>query len=199
MNKRIQREISNAAKSDIFTLYHTDTDFFIIFSVKSGTYSGQTHLLRVEFEYKYQHYTEQIETRTFPKYPPKLTFLTPIEHTNIQDGYICLDILSTNWNSMMGLDALVNSILVLLENPNPDSPLNIDAKNKYISIGKTGEYSKALFQQWRNGTTQQKMLGVLNNVPVGLHAAIMEKFNENANTNTITDTNIDTNMDANKK
>src|SRR5690606_8980566 len=65
---------------------------------------------------------------SFPKHypfsPPKITFITPIFHCNIDDrGNICLDILKDNWSPALTVEKVLFSISSLLANPNPDDPL----------------------------------------------------------------------------
>ena len=55
-------------------------------------------------------------------------FVTPVYHPNIdQNGRICLDKLKKQgWNPTMSLEAVLTSIRLLLQQPNPDDPLMAD-------------------------------------------------------------------------
>lgn len=66
---------------------------------------------------------------SYPMEPPQVRFLTPICHPNIhwKTGEVCLDVLKSNWTPAWTLVSIVTAILVLLEHPEPDSPLNCDA------------------------------------------------------------------------
>lgn len=61
----------------------------------------------------------------FPNYPPAVKFLSHVFHPNVyDDGRICLDILQKEWKQTYGVIAILNSIQILLANPNTDSPAN---------------------------------------------------------------------------
>lgn len=71
----------------------------------------------------------------YPFSPPKLTFRTPIFHPNIAtNGALCVDILKGGqWSPLMNIENLLISIQSLLDDPNPDDPLNHDAAELFIS------------------------------------------------------------------
>jgi len=64
----------------------------------------------------------------YPFEPPKIRFVQPIYHPNIDDkGRICLDTLklppSGSWKPSVHLGTLLSMLRLLLEEPNPDDPL----------------------------------------------------------------------------
>ncbi len=66
---------------------------------------------------------------TYPTRPPVIKFRTKIFHPNVawKDGEICLDVLKEQWTPAWGLSSACTAVLALLDAPEPDSPLNVDA------------------------------------------------------------------------
>lgn len=83
----------------------------------SGLYSGGTFELSINIPSSY------------PTKPPSIKFRTKIFHPNVawKDGEICLDVLAAQWTPAWGLSSACTAILALLDAPEPDSPLNVDA------------------------------------------------------------------------
>lgn len=68
----------------------------------------------------------------YPFSPPSCKFLTRIYHPNIdRHGNICLDILKNNWTPAISVSKLLISICSLLDDPNPDDPLDAEASELY--------------------------------------------------------------------
>lgn len=93
---------------------------------------------------------------TYPISPPKIAFdrRTPICHPNInmETGEICLDILKLeNWLPAWNLQYLVVAILMLIDDPEPDSPLNIDLANLFRH-DKVAFESVVQYYMWKFGT-----------------------------------------------
>lgn len=65
----------------------------------------------------------------YPTKPPVVKFKTKIFHPNVswKDGEICLDVLKEQWTPAWTLSSAITAILALLGDPEPDSPLNVDA------------------------------------------------------------------------
>jgi ubiquitin-conjugating enzyme E2 G1 len=76
----------------------------------------------------------------YPNSPPAFHFITQLFHPNIyQNGKVCISILhegadeygyehiSERWNPSHSVNSILMSILTLLNNPNFESPANVDA------------------------------------------------------------------------
>ena len=83
-----------------------------IFGPDGTPYSGGIFELEIEF------------TKEYPFKPPKIYFVTPIYHCNINKrGGICLDILKDQWSPALTIGKVLLSLCSLLSEPNPDDPL----------------------------------------------------------------------------
>lgn len=93
-------------------------------------------------------------TNEYPYQPPRFKFLIPIYHPNIYpDGQLCISILhkpgddlmsgeeaSERWSPLQGVESVLRSILLLLDDPEINSPANVDAGVLYRD--KPVEYKK---------------------------------------------------------
>ena len=88
---------------------------------------------------------EMVFSDDYPYSPPKFRFLIPITHPNIYaDGRLCISILHTpgedrmsgeeaseRWSPLQGAESVLRSILLLLDNPEINSPADVDASVQY--------------------------------------------------------------------
>ena len=78
----------------------------------------------------------------YPNNPPEMKFRTEMWHPNIYpDGKVCISILhppgtdafneqetaDERWRPILGVEAILVSVMTMLNDPNTDSPANIDA------------------------------------------------------------------------
>jgi len=84
-------------------------------------------------------------TDTYPYSPPTFKFLRPIYHPNIYaDGKLCISILhppgedaqsgetaEERWSPLQGVESVLRSVLLLLDDPEVNSPANVDAGVMY--------------------------------------------------------------------
>ncbi|KAG7212561.1 hypothetical protein KM043_012863 [Ampulex compressa] len=74
--------------------------------------------------------------KRYPFEPPRITFLTPVYHPNIDNsGRICMDLLKMppqgGWKPTLNLKNLLEAIQLLLANPNVDDPLMAEIAQEY--------------------------------------------------------------------
>ena len=69
----------------------------------------------------------------YPFNPPKIEFQTRIFHPNILNQTICLDILKNKWSPALNIEKILLSICSLLDDPNPNDPLNSTAANLFLN------------------------------------------------------------------
>jgi ubiquitin-protein ligase len=104
--------------------------------------------------------------RSFP-YPGGIDFawLSSIYHPNIHPvdlpyaskkgtGYICLNVLK-QWSRLSDLETTVKALEKLVENPNPDDPLNYDICLEAADFFKTNDI-ETLKKRYHNGEKEDK-------------------------------------------
>jgi len=106
------------------TFYLTENDIFswkVIMKGPEGTpYEKGTFLIYFNFPTDY------------PFKPPRLQFITPIYHCNVNsDGKVCLSILRENWSPALTISKVMQTVKELLETPNPLDALDTVKANVY--------------------------------------------------------------------
>lgn len=69
----------------------------------------------------------------YPFKPPKITFRTKIYHPNIDEkGQVCLPIISAdNWKPATKTDQVIQALIALVNDPEPEHPLRADLAEEY--------------------------------------------------------------------
>ncbi|CAF0803542.1 unnamed protein product [Adineta steineri] len=82
----------------------------------------------------------------YPLRPPQVRFTTKVFHPNVwwEDGRICVDILKDGWAPSYDVLAILHSIRLLLVDPNPLSPANLEAALLYRD--NRAEYNRRVSQ-----------------------------------------------------
>jgi len=94
----------------------------------------------------------------FPNHPPKMQFKCPMWHPNIgKDGVVCISILhepgddpnqydhrSERWLPVHTVESIIVSVISMLNDPNPESPLNVEANRDFLF--KNDEYKRKVRQ-----------------------------------------------------
>jgi ubiquitin-conjugating enzyme E2 D len=120
------QELGNESNANISAGPVDDNNIFVwsatIIGPKDSPYENGVFLLKINFPNNY------------PFKPPQITFDTKIFHPNISSsGSICLDILQSNWSPALTITKTLLSISSLLNDPNPDDPLDANAGRLYKS------------------------------------------------------------------
>jgi len=69
----------------------------------------------------------------YPFKPPKLTFLTPIYHPNVDEkGQVCLPIITPeNWKPATKTEQVIGALVNLVNEPEPSHPLRAELAEEY--------------------------------------------------------------------
>ena len=118
------KEMKNDPPSNCNAGPITDSDIFAwegnIIGPSDSPYAGGLFKLQIIFP------------KNYPFKPPKIHFITKVYHPNISSvGSICLDILKNKWSPALTINKVLISICSLLNDPNPDDPLEPAIANEY--------------------------------------------------------------------
>ncbi len=118
--------------------------------ITSGIYAGQKHVVRIDLVWGTN------DEHIFPDCFPLCHIETPIYHPNIDKrGNICVSILTFDgWNPVFTLITIVNSIILLLNTPNPDSPQWKEPAGDYRDMSEVDFAEKAM-KYYRNNLDEK--------------------------------------------
>ena len=121
--RRIENEFAELkSKGYSFDVSQDHTDY--VFFIKGKGLCEDRGAIVPVFDHK-------VSLRIRREYPYaggfELAWLTPIFHPNIDDhGKVCIQLVN-QWSAGQTISSIVEALVQLLENPNPDSPLNYEA------------------------------------------------------------------------
>ncbi len=98
---------------------------------------------------------EIIVPREFPFKSPNVRILTPIYHPNFRKDRVCIGVLGKEWLPCYSLVNVVESIRFLLNNPNPDDPLDIQCAKEFKKSFKSFK-KKAIEMVKKHATWEQE-------------------------------------------
>jgi len=118
-NNQITNFSARVIEDDIF---HWEAQ---IIGPEGTPYQGGFFNLRIDFP------------RDYPFKPPNVIFITRIYHCNINSsGNICLDILKENWSPALTISKVLLSICSLMDDQNPNDPLDSEVAELYLNNNK---------------------------------------------------------------
>ena len=127
--KRLNKELHEMQSSEFINCSAglVDDDnlykwYAIIYGPTNTPYEGGIFHLDIDFPLDY------------PFKPPKVIFKTKIYHCNINNqGLICLDILKDKWSPALTISKILLSICSLLNDQNPEDPLEPEIADLYMN------------------------------------------------------------------
>ena len=119
-----------------------DETWLFTFVPKQGLFKNQKHQVKMKLIYGQPPYKQ-----LYPLNAPLCSYITPVWHPNISlKGTICLDTLKEKWSPCMKTANVIQAIQVLLDNPDPSSPMNAEA----AKMGED-EYAKKVIEHYIRG------------------------------------------------
>lgn len=121
--------------------------FLSIGNINENIFNIEVYFLGPK-ETPYEEIINHVRIEIPQKYPhqaPNITFLNKIYHPNINmnEGHICLDVLKDKWTPVYTLRTILTSLISLLSDPNPDSPLDSTAASEFKQSLKSVEIKRA--------------------------------------------------------
>lgn len=111
---------------------------------------------------------------TYPIAPPLMVFTSKMFHPNVyEDGRVCISILhdreddftshesvDEKWTPVHGIRTIVLSVISMLNDPNPNSPANVDASKMFRE--KFEEYKKEVVRVARENDKRKRLDEILS-------------------------------------
>lgn len=126
-SRRLQKELQSINDTAI-------PSFCVIRVDESNILSWQVLILPEKAPYNKGAFRIEINfPAEYPFKPPKITFKTKIYHPNIdENGQICLPIIQAeNWKPATKTDQVIQSLLALVNDPEPEHPLRSDLGQEF--------------------------------------------------------------------
>lgn len=153
MNKDYRKRIVHDYK-EIKDMSDVEKDFYIqinenditqwkcvVFGAQGSDHENGIFILSIKF------------TEEYPNEPPSVEFLGNVFHPNVYNsGKICLDLLQNTWSSSYTVRSLLLAIVTLLNDPNTDSPANLEAAKLFTEnkMEYKNEVHKCVISSWKN-------------------------------------------------
>uniref|UniRef100_A0A1I8HV70 E2 ubiquitin-conjugating enzyme n=3 Tax=Macrostomum lignano TaxID=282301 RepID=A0A1I8HV70_9PLAT len=128
--RRLQKELAEINNSEtlrsVFRDVQVDDNNILVWSglivPEKEPYNQRAFRVRIEFPVEY------------PFKPPKVTFKTKIYHPNIDEkGQVCLPIINPeNWKPATKTDQVVQALVAMVHDPEPENPLRGDLAEEYL-------------------------------------------------------------------
>jgi ubiquitin-conjugating enzyme E2 L3 len=126
-NRRIQKELSDIQSSNAKHFRNINVDernmlqWHGLLVPEKEPYCKGAFKIQIDFPAEY------------PFKPPKVTFMTKIYHPNVDEkGQVCLPIIAPeNWKPATKTDQVIQSLIALIHDPEPDHPLRAELAEEF--------------------------------------------------------------------
>jgi len=117
---RIQKDIADLDAGSLVTVEFPNPNKLTSFNVSITPDSSYWKDATYQFKF--------IVPPNYPHSPPKVHCQTTIYHPNINlEGNVCLNILRDDWKPVLDINSVIEGLLYLFYDPNPNDPLNQEA------------------------------------------------------------------------
>ncbi|CAG2201968.1 ubiquitin-conjugating enzyme E2 L3-like [Mytilus galloprovincialis] len=125
--RRLQKELGDLRKADLKTFRNIIVDESNILKWEGLIVPDQVPFNKGAFKVEINFPAE------YPFKPPKVTFKTKIYHPNIDEkGQVCLPIISPeHWKPATKTDQVIQSLIALVQEPEPGHPLRPDLAEEF--------------------------------------------------------------------